>query len=38
MEADARAESLVEPSEHETQCQTGGDTPSLAELLSHEPR
>ena len=34
----AFAESLVEPSEHETWCQTGGDTPSLAELLSHEPR
>ena len=29
----AFAESLVE-----TWCQTGGDTPSLAELLSHEPR
>ena len=34
----AFAESLVEPSERETWCQTGGDTPSFAELLSHEPR
>ena len=34
----AFAESLVEPSERETRCQMGGDTSSLAELLSHEPR
>ena len=34
----AFADSLVEPDERESWCQTGGDTPSLAELLSHEPR
>ena len=32
------AESLVEPSESLTWCHTGGDVPSLASLLSHDPR
>ena len=34
----AFAESLVEPNDRETWCQMGEDTPSLAELFSHEPR
>ena len=36
--ADGASRAREEPSEHETWCQTGGDPPSLAELLSHEPR
>ena len=31
-------ESLVAPNESDTWCQTGGVTPSLAELLTHNPR
>ena len=34
----AFAESLVELSERDTWCQTGGAAPSLAELLTHDPR
>ena len=31
-------QSLVKPSESLTWCHTGGDVPSLASLLSHDPR
>ena len=34
----AFAESLVAPNESDTWCQTGGVTPSLAELLTDDPR
>ena len=34
----AFAESLAAPNESDTWCQTGGVTPSLAELLTHDPR
>ena len=32
------AESLVAPSDHDTWCHTGGETPSLADVFSHDPR
>ena len=34
----AFAASLVEPSQCDDLCSTGGDAPSLAEVLMHDPR
>ena len=34
----ALAASLVEPSQSDVLCETGGDAPSLAEVLMHDPR